>query len=95
MAQHSIIIDCDPGQDDAIALLLAFAGGAYAFTRIRPGFAARTRIERIVMGALLAASLIAILTTIGIVASLVYEAARFFSIVPVTVVTLEGEDRNG
>ncbi|KQU49639.1 phosphate ABC transporter permease [Sphingomonas sp. Leaf339] len=68
----------------ALALLLAFAGGAYAFTRIRPGFAARTRIERIVMGALLAASLIAILTTIGIVASLVYEAARFFSVVPIT-----------
>lgn len=68
----------------ALALLLAFAGGAFAFTRVRPGFAARTRVERIVMGLLLAASLIAILTTVGIVASLLYEAARFFSIVPIT-----------
>lgn len=66
----------------ALALLLAFAGGAFAFTRIRPGFAARTRIERIVMGGLLAASLLAILTTVGIVASLLYEASRFFRIVP-------------
>ncbi|MFS0770733.1 phosphate ABC transporter permease subunit PstC [Sphingomonas sp. 1P08PE] len=67
-----------------LALLLAFAGGAFAFTRVRPGFAARTRVERIVMGLLLSASLIAILTTIGIVASLLYEAGRFFSVVPVT-----------
>jgi len=67
-----------------LALALAFAGGAFAFIRIRPGFAARTRVERIVMAALLAASLIAILTTIGIVASLLYESARFFAIVPIT-----------
>lgn len=36
------------------------------------------------MGLLLVASLIAILTTIGIVASLLMESARFFRIVPVT-----------
>jgi phosphate transport system permease protein len=68
----------------ALSLLLAFAGGAFAFTRIRPDFNARTRMERIVMALLLAASLLAILTTIGIVASLLYEAGRFFRIVPVT-----------
>ena len=67
-----------------LSLLLAFAGGAFAFTRVRPGFGARTKVERIVMGLLLAASLIAILTTIGIVASLLYEAGRFFHTVPVT-----------
>lgn len=63
------------------ALLLAFAGGAYAFTRIRPDFRARNRVERIVMGALLVASLIAIVTTVGIVASLLWESLRFFSMV--------------
>ncbi len=68
----------------ALALLLAFAGGAFAFLRVRPGFSARSRVERIVMGLLLGASLIAILTTIGIVVSLVYEAGRFFGTVPVT-----------
>ena len=45
------------------ALLLAFAGGAFAFSRVRPHFRARTRVERVVMAVLLLASLIAILTT--------------------------------
>ncbi|PZQ61249.1 MAG: phosphate ABC transporter permease subunit PstC [Sphingomonas taxi] len=68
----------------ATALLLAFAGGSIAFLRVRPAFSARTQVERVVMGLLLVASLIAILTTIGIVASLLVESARFFRIVPVT-----------
>ena len=67
----------------ALALCLAIGGGALAFTRVRPDFAARTQVERVVMLLLLSASLIAILTTIGIVASLLYESGRFFSIVPV------------
>ncbi|WP_210356637.1 phosphate ABC transporter permease subunit PstC [Sphingomonas beigongshangi] len=66
----------------AAALLLAFAGGALAFTRVRPDFAARTQVERGVMLMLLVASLIAILTTVGIVASLIYESVRFFRLVP-------------
>jgi len=61
------------------ALLLAFAGGAFAFTRVSPHFRARTRVERLVMTALLIASLIAILTTLGIVLSLLFESLRFFS----------------
>jgi phosphate transport system permease protein len=64
-----------------VALLLAFAGGAFAFSRVSPQFRARTRVERLVMGALLAASTIAILTTAGIVASLLFESLRFFSLV--------------
>ena len=68
----------------AVALLLAFAGGALAFLRVRPGFSARSQVERVVMGLLLVASLIAILTTMGIVASLLVESARFFRIVPIT-----------
>jgi phosphate transport system permease protein len=57
---------------------IALAGGAYAFLRLKPDFAARTRVERIVMAILLLASLVAILTTLGILASLVLETARFF-----------------
>lgn len=68
----------------AIVLLLALAGGAYAYLQVRPEFSARTRIERVVLGLLLSASLIAIFTTAGIVASLLYEAGRFFSVVPIT-----------
>ncbi|HEX7752919.1 MAG TPA: phosphate ABC transporter permease subunit PstC [Novosphingobium sp.] len=64
-----------------LTLLLGFAGGAFAFVRIRPDFTARTSVERAVMLALLAASLVAIFTTFGILASLVFETARFFGIV--------------
>jgi len=64
-----------------LTMVVAFAGGAFAFLRLRPDFTARTRVERAVMGLLLGASLVAILTTIGIVASLVFETARFFTMV--------------
>jgi len=64
-----------------LVLVTAFAGGAYAYTRVRAGFTARTRVERAVMSGLLLASLVAILTTAGIIASLIFEAARFFSFV--------------
>ena len=65
----------------AATLVLGFAGGAIAFLRLRPEFKARTAVERIVMGALLVASLVAILTTFGILASLMFETFRFFEIV--------------
>ncbi|HEY5722887.1 MAG TPA: phosphate ABC transporter permease subunit PstC [Allosphingosinicella sp.] len=63
----------------ALALLLAFAGGAFAWTRLRRDFRARNKVERVVMIVLLTASLIAILTTLGIVLSLLFESLRFFS----------------
>jgi phosphate transport system permease protein len=66
----------------ALTLVLAFAGGAYGYTRVRVGFPARTQIERAVMIALLLASLIAILTTVGIVLSLLYETGLFFNQIP-------------
>ncbi len=65
----------------ALAVLLAFAGGAYAFSRVSPAFKARSRVERLVMLSLLLASLIAILTTAGIIASLLFESMRFFALV--------------
>jgi phosphate transport system permease protein len=65
----------------AIACLIGFVCGTQAFLRLRPDFGARTRVERFVMTVLLLASLVAILTTIGIVASLVFETVRFFGMV--------------
>lgn len=65
----------------AVTVLAAFAGGAFAFSRVSPHFRARTRVERVVMMTLLGASLIAILTTLGIIASLLFESFRFFSMV--------------
>ena len=65
----------------AITLIIAFAGGTWAFLRLRPDFRARTRVERAVMTFLLLASLVAILTTLGIIVSLVFETVRFFGMV--------------
>ncbi len=64
-----------------IAVLVAFAGGAWSFSRVSPNFRARTRVERVVMALLLIASSIAILTTLGIILSLLFESLRFFSMV--------------
>ena len=63
------------------ALVIAFAGGGWAWTRMSLHFRARTRVERLVTGILLLASLIAVLTTAGIVLSLLFESLRFFSMV--------------
>ena len=59
-------------------------GGAIALRRIRPEFRARNRVEQTVLYLLVAASSIAILTTIGIVLSVLFEAIRFFQKVPAT-----------
>lgn len=64
-----------------LMLLLAFIGGTFAFLRVKPDFTARTRVERTVMMILLLASSVAILTTLGIVVSLVFETIRFFGMV--------------
>ena len=64
-----------------VALLIAFAAGAFAFLRLKPEFTARNRVEKAVMAILLLASLVAILTTLGILVSLVFETVRFFGMV--------------
>jgi phosphate transport system permease protein len=66
-----------------LAIACALAGIAYAFTRVKPDFRARTRVENFAMYVLIAASAIAILTTFGILFSLVFESFRFFQKVSV------------
>ncbi|MEE9301613.1 MAG: phosphate ABC transporter permease subunit PstC [Alphaproteobacteria bacterium] len=65
------------------ALALGIAGFGFAWRRIAPGFRARNRVEQAVRLFLLAASTVSILTTIGIILSVLFETIRFFSIVPV------------
>jgi phosphate transport system permease protein len=72
----------------ALVVLFAFCGGAFGYTRIKAQFPARSRVEFMVLAALLLASLLAVLTTIGIIASLIFETGRFFSMVsPVDFLT--------
>jgi phosphate transport system permease protein len=66
----------------AIVLLVAVAGAVYSVRCVAPRFRARNRVERVMLWGLLVASSIAILTTIGIVLSMLSEAGRFFAVVP-------------
>ncbi len=65
---------------------LAFSIGIIAMllvrSRIRADLRARNSVERVLEGMLFVCSLVAVLTTIGIVLSVVFEATRFFGIVP-------------
>jgi phosphate transport system permease protein len=71
-----------------LAILISFAGGAFAYSRVKASFQARTRVERVVMATLLIASFVAILTTVGIIASLLFESGLFFSAVnPISFLT--------
>ncbi|MGB5353693.1 MAG: phosphate ABC transporter permease subunit PstC [Woeseia sp.] len=63
---------------------LGILGGTLALTRIKPTFRARNRVEAVMLGFLIAASSIAILTTVGIVLSVLFESLRFFGEVPIT-----------
>ena len=67
-----------------IAIVLALAGAFWSMRRIRVDFRARTGVERWLMGLLLGASLIAVLTTLGIILSLLFESLRFFNLVSPT-----------
>ena len=65
------------GRSLAVALA-ALAGLAYGLSSIRPDLRARNRVERILLGALILASSIAVLTTVGIVWSMFAESLAFF-----------------
>jgi phosphate transport system permease protein len=72
----------------ALAVALLCAGGLWGFSRLRPDFRARNRVERHVRTILLLTSVVAILTTFGIVLSLIFESIRFFRLVsPVEFLT--------
>ncbi|MBM5811880.1 MAG: phosphate ABC transporter permease subunit PstC [Gammaproteobacteria bacterium] len=67
-----------------LTLAVALAGGWLAWRRITPRLPARNHVERIAERVLLGCSLIAILTTIGIVLSVLWESIQFFRLVPVS-----------
>lgn len=67
----------------AVALLVAGVCAVVAWRRIRPEFRARNKVEALVRASLFLASTIAIVTTIGIVFSVLFESLRFFERVSV------------
>ncbi|MEQ8295947.1 MAG: phosphate ABC transporter permease subunit PstC [Nitratireductor sp.] len=67
----------------AIALIIAAGGSFFGYSRIAPAYRARHVVERVVKWFLILCSMIAILTTIGIVLSLIFESILFFSEIPI------------
>ncbi len=67
-----------------ITLALCIGGMTLAWRTINTDHPAQHRVEMAVLLALMACSLLAILTTVGIVLSVLFESLRFFREVPIT-----------
>jgi phosphate transport system permease protein len=65
-----------------VVLALALGGAFFAYSRIHPAYRARNISERAVKALLVLCSTVAILTTLGIVLSLVFETVHFFNLYP-------------
>jgi len=65
-----------------VCLVLAIAGASFALRRVSLNLRARNQVEKVITVFLIASSLVAILTTVGIVLSLLFESLRFFTKVP-------------
>jgi len=63
---------------------IALLSASLIYMRIRPEMRARNHVEQIIQVGLIICSTIAILTTIGIVLSVLFESIRFFQHVPAT-----------
>ena len=61
-----------------VVLAAAIAGLVYARQKVAPKLRARNAVEAVIRILLIACSIVAILTTIGIILSLIFEASRFF-----------------
>lgn len=65
-----------------LVVALALAGGLIGYRRLSVDFRARNAVEQSVMALLMAAAMVAILTTLGIVASLIFNTYAFFQLYP-------------
>ncbi len=65
-----------------LTILVALAGLIYAISITNKDFRARNRVEQVILFLLAASSTIAVLTTVGIIMSLVTESLRFFTMYP-------------
>ncbi len=68
----------------SVIFMLMLVAGAVGYFRINPQMKARLYVENWFKAALLLCSLIAILTTLGIVLSVLLESIKFFKSVPIT-----------
>ena len=66
----------------AMVLVVAVVGGLLAVRRVTPLLRARNHVEKIWEWILFGSSLVAVLTTLGIILSILFEAIRFFKVIP-------------
>ncbi len=66
----------------ALILLISVTSVSYILSRFTPEYQSRVKMEGIVGGVLWACSGIALLTTVGIILSVLFESIQFFSAVP-------------
>ena len=77
------LLDISRGALSVCILAVAILCGILAWSRINPAQRARNHVELIIRIMLILCSMVAIFTTIGIVLSVLFEAIRFFQVVPV------------
>ena len=93
-ADHPVILTAIAGYERISSVVMAALlvvltaacalGTALAMRRLSPRLRARNAVEKALMALLMASATVAILTTIGIVLSLLGESLRFFAKVPVS-----------
>src|SRR5690606_27872359 len=67
-----------------LVLLIAISGGAYAWTRVAPHINARLNVETTLRRIFFGCAALAVLTTAGIVFSVILETIRFFDRIPIS-----------
>ncbi|KEF30883.1 Phosphate transport system permease protein PstC [Marinobacter nitratireducens] len=67
-----------------LVILIAVLGGGFAWSRVQPHINARENVERTLRWIFFICAGVAILTTVGIVFSVIFETVRFFGKVPIT-----------
>jgi phosphate transport system permease protein len=80
--QYRVMIAWGAMARTILVVLIAVAGLIYAVMITNKDFRARNRVEQAILGLLIAASSIAILTTVGIVYSMLTETFNFFALYP-------------
>ena len=65
-----------------LVLALALGGGGLAWRRTTADYRARNAVETAVLALLIGAAMIAIMTTVGIVLSLIFNTVHFFRLYP-------------
>ncbi len=67
-----------------VCLSIGILGSLFVWMKITPKFKARLHVEGVFLGVLFVSACIAILTTVGIVFSVLFESIKFFTKVPIT-----------